>query len=93
MSTVLIPTIGIYFCFCCFLQSPLYLLLSSFAETIVKRVEFVRAYEQLCSERVAFEKARRKYERTSALFDEYLALHRDANFQLAQLKDRCIEVR
>lgn len=59
----------------------------------MKRVEFARAYEHLCEGRKAMEKAQRKYELTSALFEEYLRLHRDANAQLAQLKDRCIEVR
>lgn len=56
-------------------------------------MEFARAYEHLCEGRKAMDKAQRKYELTSALFEEYLVLHRDANAQLAQLKDRCIEVR
>lgn len=60
---------------------------------MLKRVEFARAYEHLCEGRKAMEKAQRKYELTSAQFEEYLMLHRDANAQLAQLKDRCIEVR
>lgn len=66
--------------------------LTTFPENLTKRVDFMRAYDQLCSGRTAMDKAQRKYDRTAALFEEYLLLHRDANAQLTQLKDRFIEV-
>lgn len=58
----------------------------------MERKEFSRAYEKLCEGRTAMDKAQRKYNRTAALFEEYLQLHREANTQLTQLKERCIEV-
>ncbi len=60
---------------------------------LAQRKEFPRAYEKLCEGRTAMDKAQRKYNRTAALFEEYLQLHREANVQLTQLKERCIEVR
>lgn len=63
-----------------------------YIDGLAQRKEFPRAYEKLCEGRTAMDKAQRKYNRTAALFEEYLQLHREANAQLTQLKERCIEV-
>lgn len=58
----------------------------------MKRPEFVRAYEQLCQGRAAYDKARHRFDQAAARHNEALHLHREANVQINQLKDRFVEV-
>lgn len=62
------------------------------AEAAQRRSDFVRAYEQLCAARVASERARQRYERSVHHYSAALGLHREANLQLSQLKERFVEV-
>ena len=61
-------------------------------ETVQKSPEFRSAYEQLTSGRIAYERASSKYEHAVANFNSIVAVHREANIQLNQLKERFIEV-
>lgn len=57
-----------------------------------KSPEFRSAYEQLTSGRIAYERASSKYEHAVSNFNSIVAVHREANLQLNQLKERFIEV-
>lgn len=52
----------------------------------------MHAYDQLRHARAAHDKARQRVDQAAARHSEVLSLHREANAQLNQLKDRFVEV-
>ena len=62
-------------------------------ESTVKKADFTRAYDQLCQGRSAYDKARHRFDQAAVRHSEVLSLHREANAQLNQLKDRFVEVK
>lgn len=74
------------------IDSMFLLFLSIAAESTVKKADFMRAYELLCQGRATYDKARHRLDLAVQRHSEALSLHREANAQVNQLKDRFIEV-
>lgn len=65
---------------------------STVVDSAVKKADFMRAYDQLCQGRATYDKARHRLDLAIQRHSEALSLHREANAQVNQLKDRFIEV-
>ena len=62
------------------------------AETAIKKPLFQSSYEDLRAARSSVEKARARYDRSSKAFSKAVAVHRECNGQLQQLREAFLEV-